>query len=144
MFKRGTSFIMEAILQGRKYRCALRFWAGPLLCLGHKKLANTIIHPSPLFYAEHTHTHTPGDVEAVGVGVVVQSHGGRGVQAGLHAVHQALQVQAIGGLLHQLLQLLQHALQRGLALQHAAQGLGVDDLTEVGVQLLGDGGGEGR
>lgn len=64
------------------------------------------------------------------VGVQVQAHGG------LQVLTQTLQTEAIGGLLHQLLQVRQHGVQSGLFLQHAAQCLWKDDLPEVGVQLL--------
>lgn len=64
------------------------------------------------------------------VGVQVQAHGG------LQVLTKTLQAEAIGGLLHQLLQVRQHGVQSGLFLQHAAQRLWKDDLPEVGIQLL--------
>lgn len=73
---------------------------------------------------------SPGDVEAVVVGVQVQAHGG------LQVLAQTLQTEAIGGLLNQLLQVGQHGVQSGLFLQHAAQRLREDDLPEVGIQFL--------
>lgn len=69
------------------------------------------------------------------VRVLVQPHGGV-AKVSLQRLPQALQGHAVCTLLYQRVQLRQHALQSALSLQHAAQSLGEDDLTEVGVQLL--------
>lgn len=79
----------------------------------------------------HNHSnYLPGDVETVAMPILVQACGG------LQTVDQTLQAETIRALLHQLFQLCQHGLQRGLSFYHAAQSLWKDDLTEVDVKFL--------